>query len=224
MSNKILIKIFNDFVEKYNIDTNCNLFDIDENLNVNTILYGKTKLVLKRSSSMEKQLILEVNKVINDYNNQSLIYDGLIYMMYKKIDNKIVPLYIGKSEKFGKNKQNLSINIKNIEKNNDKFCRWGYNYSYHIGDLSAIVLNGHNESKITNKYNSWADSIFRGTKTNHPQLKTNIYFWIKAWSNDDIGLWNEFGKTSLTFLEYQMIGVCSKLFPDDLLNFEGVNR
>lgn len=104
------------------------------------------------------------------------------------------------------------------------FVDGGYNYAYHIGDLSAVVLNGHSELKITNKYTSWANNIFRDTKTNNPQLKTNIYFWIKAWSNDDIGLWNEFGKTSLTFLEYQMIGVCSKLFPDDLLNFEGVNR
>jgi len=224
MNNEILIKIFNDFVKKYNIDTNCTLFDVDENLNVNTILYGKNKFVLKRSSSMEIQLITEVNKTIKDYNDKSLIYDGLIYMMYKKIDNNIVPLYIGKSEKFGKNKQNLSINIKDIEKNNGKFCRWGYNYAYHIGDLSAVVLNGHSESKITNKYTSWANSVFKETKTNHPQLKTNIYFWIKAWSNKDIGLWNEFGKTSLTFLEYQMIGVCSKLFPNDLLNFEGVNR
>lgn len=125
MTNKILIKIFNDFVEKYNIDTKFNLFDIDENLNVNTILYGKTKSVLKRSSSMEKQLIMEVNKTIKDYNDKSLIYDGLIYMMYKKVDNNIIPLYIGKSEKFGKNKQNLSINIKDIEKNSGKFCRWG---------------------------------------------------------------------------------------------------
>ena len=72
MNNKILIKIFNDFVEKYNIDTNYNLFDIDENLNVNTILYKKTKSVLKRSSSMKKQLITEVNKTIKDYNDIGL--------------------------------------------------------------------------------------------------------------------------------------------------------
>ena len=87
-------------------------------------------------------------------------------------ENNIVPFYIGKSEKFGKNNKNLSINI----------------------------------------------------KTNNPQLKTNIYFWIKAWNSNDIELWEDFAKTSLTFLEYQMIGTCSKLFPNDLLNFEGVNR
>ena len=31
-------------------------------------------------------------------------------------------------------------------------------------------------------------------------------------------------RDSLTFLEYQMIGVASSLYPDDLLNREGQNR
>lgn len=224
MSKSSLINIFNDFIIRNGIDTNCSLFDTDENLNVNTILYGKDKYVLKRNKLMENLIIREVNKTIEDYEKNTFIYDGLIYMMYKKENNSIIPLYIGKSEKFGKNKQNLSINIKDIEKNSGKFCRWGYNYAYHIGDLSAVVLNGHDETKITNKYTAWANSLFINKKTNSPQLKTNIYFWIKAWNNSDIGLWQDFGKTSLTFLEYQMIGVCSKLFPNDLLNFEGVNR
>lgn len=224
MSKSSLINIFNDFVIKNEIDTNCSLFDVDENLNVKTVLYGRDKHVLKRSESMEKLVIKEVNKAIEDYEKNTLTYDGLIYMMYKKENNSVIPLYIGKSEKFGKNNKNLSINIKDIEKNSGKFCRWGYNYAYHLGDLSAVVLNSHDESKITNKYTAWASSLFINKKTNNPQLKTNIYFWIKAWNNNDIGLWEDFGKTSLTFLEYQMIGVCSKLFPNDLLNFEGVNR
>lgn len=224
MSKGSLLNIFNDFVIKNGIDTNCSLFDIDENLNVNTILYGKDKYVLKRNELMENLIISEVNKTIEDYYKNTFIYDGLIYMMYKKENNSIIPLYIGKSEKFGKNNQNLSINIKDIEKNSGKFCRWGYNYAYHLGDLSAVVLTGHDETKITNKYTSWANSLFETKNTTNPRLKTNIYFWIKAWNNNDIGLWEDFGKTSLTFLEYQMIGVCSKLFPNDLLNFEGVNR
>ena len=46
MSKTSLVNIFNNFIDKYNIDTNCNLFDVDDNLNVNTILYGKEKYVL----------------------------------------------------------------------------------------------------------------------------------------------------------------------------------
>jgi hypothetical protein len=38
------------------------------------------------------------------------------------------------------------------------------------------------------------------------------------------GLWKSYGATSLTFLEYQLIGVASDLFADTLLNTEGVNR
>lgn len=224
MNNIRLESIFNNFIKKHNINTNCKLFDTDVNFNVNTILYGKEKYVLKRSKSMEKLIVQEVNKIIDDYNNKTLIYDGLIYMMYKKENSKIIPLYIGKSEKFGKKNKNLSINVKDIEKNNGKFCRWGYNYSYHIGDLSAVVLKGHQPSKVTNKYSAWANKLFTSINTEYPQLKGDIYFWIKAWSNNDIGLWEDFGKTSLNFLEYQMIGTSNKLFPNDLLNFEGVNR
>ena len=222
--NNTLQDIFNKFIIKHNINTDCKLFNTDANLVVNTIAYGKNKFILQRSQSMENLLISEVNITLKDYENQTLNYDGLIYMMYKKVDKNIIPLYIGKSEKFGKNKQNLSINIKNIEKNNDKFCRWGYNYSYHIGDLSAVVLNSQNKLKVTKKYTSWANSLFKDINTDSPKLKTEIFFWIKSWSNKEIGLWEEFGQTSLTFLEYQMIGVCSKLFPNDLLNIEGVNR
>jgi hypothetical protein len=36
-----------------------------------------------------------------------------------------------------------------------------------------------------------------------------------------VGLWTEYGETSLTFLEYQLVGVASDLFPDTLLNTEG---
>ena len=75
MSKTSLVNIFNNFIDKYNIDTNCNLFDIDDNLNVNTILYGKEKYVLKRSKSMENQIINEVNKTILDYENNTSIYD-----------------------------------------------------------------------------------------------------------------------------------------------------
>ena len=37
-------------------------------------------------------------------------------------------------------------------------------------------------------------------------------------------LWRGYGATLLTFLEYQLIGVASDLFPEILLNAEGVNR
>jgi len=57
-----------------------------------------------------------------------------------------------------------------------------------------------------------------------PKLKESIYFWMRAWRRDEVGIWEDFGQTRLTFLEYLLIGVASSVFPDDLLNIEGQNR
>jgi hypothetical protein len=192
---------------------------------VETIERGiEKKSFLKRSPEMEYLLISEVNKVINDFNQNSEIYDGLIYMMYKIRDNKVIPLYIGKSEKYGKKDKNLSVNIKNIEKNNDKFCRWGYNYAYHTGDLSAVTCLGHNQEKINKKYHKWAASLFQNFPSEQPRLKEMVYFWIKAWDKNDFNILKEYGPIKVTFLEYLLIGIASELFPRELLNDEGVNR
>ena len=39
-----------------------------------------------------------------------------------------------------------------------------------------------------------------------------------------LNIWREFGACPLAFAEYLLIGVAGLLFPDDLLNDEGVNR
>jgi hypothetical protein len=144
-------------------------------------------------------------------------------MMFWLDGNLVLPLYIGKSEKYGKNK-NLSTNIANIKKNHHLFCRWGYNYAYHIGDLSAVVCPGHPQGKINRKYTKWAERLFTAFPSEKPELRRDTYFWIEAWKHGSAGIWKEYGETSLTFLEYLLIGVASDLFPDLLLNNEGVNR
>jgi len=45
-----------------------------------------------------------------------------------------------------------------------------------------------------------------------------------TWKKSDIGPWEDFGPTRLTFLEYLLIGIASSVFPGDLLNSEGQNR
>lgn len=192
---------------------------------VNIKAYGQNnRLILKRSEAMESFVIAEVNKVLNDFHEMQDIYEGLIYMMYKINNGMIVPLYIGKSEKFGKQGNNLSRNISNIERNKSFFCRWGDNYAYHIGDLSAVVCPGHPQEKIQQKYRKWANSLFESYPTTEPILKENVYFWIAAWEKGNIGIFKEFGSTPLTALEYQLISVAATIFPQDLLNYEGVNR
>ena len=39
-----------------------------------------------------------------------------------------------------------------------------------------------------------------------------------------VGIWEDFGPTRLTFLEYLLIGVASAVFPETLLNREGQSR
>ncbi|QOP42542.1 hypothetical protein FJR45_00650 [Sulfurimonas sediminis] len=173
---------------------------------------------------MEKLIQNETDKLISDWKNRKDNLDGLIYLMFTKENDKVIPLYIGKTETIGKGDRNLSVNIKNLHTDFSKFARWGDGYSYHIGDLSAVVLTDHQENKINKKYTDWATSLFQKFPTNSPKLKQEVYFWTKAWGKDDIGIWNDFGKTRLTFLEYLMIGVASSVFPKALLNREGQNR
>ncbi|KAA9022941.1 hypothetical protein [Niallia endozanthoxylica] len=223
MNNKI--NIWDDFCSIHKIiEQGVPLFD-EVNGIVKTFKYGKNQRnILKRSSQMDSLIIEEVEKVVSDYNQKTEKYDGLIYIMFWKEDSKVIPLYIGKSEKYGKNGGNLSQNIKNIRGNQANFCRWGNNYAYHIGDLSAVVCKEHPTNKMTKKYRKWADMLFKEFPSEVPRLKKETYFWIKAWSKDDIGVWKEFGNTSLTFLEYLLIGLASDIYPEFLLNEEGVNR
>jgi hypothetical protein len=90
--------------------------------------------------------------------------------------------------------------------------------------LSAAVLPGHNPAKISRKYQEWGRALFTDTQVAHPKLNEPVFFWTRAWNGKDVGIWNEFGPTKLTFLEYLMIGVASSAFPDSLLNIEGRNR
>jgi hypothetical protein len=181
------------------------------------------RLILQRSTQMESLVITEVQKVVQDFAARTEEFEGLIYMMFWKDGNLILPLYIGKSEKYGKT-QNLSANIAHIETNKSFFCRWGYNYAYHIGDLSAVVCPGHPQKKINRKYTKWAEKLFLSFPSKSPKLRRETYFWIEAWKHGSSGIWKEYGETSLTFLEYLLIGVASDLFSGLLLNEEGVNR
>lgn len=189
--------------------------------------YGKDqRLMLTRSKKMEELVTNEVTKLINDYKSQRFEYDGLIYMMYSVNNSEIIPLYIGKTETVGKS-SNLSVNIKDLDSQHPPkrfFARWGDGYAYHIGDLSAVVVNGHNNKYQTPKYLKWAKILFEDFPTNEPKLKIPLKFWCKAWKSSEVGVLDNLGPTNLTFLEYQIIGITSSIFPDHLLNVEGQNR
>jgi hypothetical protein len=172
---------------------------------------------------MEELLRGEGWKVVDDWRGSDDTYEGLIYLMCTFDGGTIVPRYVGKSGKYGRDGERLNYNLKNIRTNNTKFARWGDGYAYHIGELSAAVLNHHTDESVNldrapkGKYQKWADALFiRDTRT----LREPVYFWTKAWRTDDTGPFYGF-ETSLEALEYNLINLGSELYPNQLLNSEG---
>jgi len=202
-------------------DTSVPLFVTDRDRRINTITYGRDqRRVLQRSAEMEARVIQEAETCLLD---PSGALEGLIYMMHRVTpDGTIVPLYIGRAGLIGRN-GGLSANLTDIRSNGGKFARWGYNYAYHLGDLSAASLPGHHPSKIVPKYVNWAKALFDNAPSDQPVLRHDICFWCAAWGPGSPGIWPEFGACSLSFMEYLLIGVASQIFPGDLLNREGVN-
>jgi hypothetical protein len=222
------LELWNSFCRKFRIaEDSVPLFECDENNLVLTKEIGtsRPRKILVRSSAMEDMMRREAKKVVDDHKAITRLYDGIIYIMHTRSgDGGIVPCYIGKAETIGKTSGVPSANLMRLATDTSKFGRWGDNYAYHIGDLSSIVLPGHNATVQTEKYRSWATALFEGINTDHPRLREPVFFWVKAWRKDDVGIWTEFGPTRLSFLEYLLIGIASSIFPRELLNREGRNR
>ena len=202
------------------------MFATSPDLVVMTKQIGRSdpRSIICRSPEMEALIRSECTKLIEDWKQKSFVYDGLIYMMLAEEPEGVIPLYIGKAETLGKGNGNLSANIKNIDTNTRNFARWGDNYAYHIGDLSAVSVPGHDSKKANPKYRDWAETLFKKYPDENPELKSQVYFWAKAWAGKETGPWVDFGPTRLTFLEYLLIGLASSAFGDRLLNREGRNR
>ena len=200
------------------------LFDSDKNGYVETKRIGKNKReIIRRSGQVEELIRREVTKVRNAFEASTNRCDGVIYIIGKKDQNIFFPLYIGKSEKFGKGEQNFSSNLDCSQSDLAKFARWGYGYAYHMGDLSAASLSGHPKDKVTEKYQRWAELIFTKVPSTKLLLKDPIWFWMKAWSKENLSPWKEIGPVGVAGLEYILIILASQIFPN-LLNDEGRSR
>lgn len=205
------------------LETGVPLFSCDDAGRVASAPFGKDgRLILRRSVEMEVLIAREVGRVLAPGERQ---HEGLLYMMHWQEDSgRIVPLYIGRAGKYGRAGGNISANLLGIDKDSSKFARWGSGYAYHIGDLSAAACTGHNAERIVKKYSRWAHCLFSNAPTTTPSLRRPVYFWATAWEREAYGIWPDFGSCSLSFREYLLIGVASELFPDTILNDEGVNR
>lgn len=199
------------------------LFALTPAGNVEVMRYGRnSRPILRRSDQMQALVRKAVAEILAAPQGQ---VDGLLYMMYR-LDTaaEIIPLYVGKAERRGRSGADISANLVSIETDDGKFARWGYNYAYHLGDLSAASLTGHPPEKRLNKYARWARSLFEDVPSGAPVPRFDIRFWCCAWGPQSAGIWPEIGPCPLAFAEYLVIGVAGLLFPGHLLNDEGVNR
>jgi hypothetical protein len=210
-------EIWQEWTGRYiDIENPVPLFETNENLTVEYKQYGQNdRRILKRDEAMESRLREEGRKVINDWSTTDDTYDGLIYLMYWLEDGQVVPLYIGKAGKYGRDGESLSSNLEDLRGSSTrKFARWGDAHFYHIGNLSAIIFDHEKNQK--QKYRNWVDRLFEEDR----QLKQQTYFWTKAWDQTDVGLYHDF-EVPLEQLEYQLIGLASEIYEDRLLNEEG---
>ena len=218
------MKLWQNFVAAHQIVRDSVPLFATENGTVETIEFGKNKrLVLRRSVEMEALMRGLGNELSKQHDSGAVRSSGILYLMFRLDGDSVVPLYFGKAETFGKGDKNLSANISDLITGNGKFGRWGYNYAYHIGDLSAATLAGHPEAKKTRKYSDWKETLF-SVEGNSIHLKGDVRFWACDWNPDRSSIWSNYGSTRLAFEEYLLIGVASDLFPNDLLNREGRNR
>ncbi len=217
------LRVWKRFSSAHNVfDEAVPLFEVDDEGRVVSTTYGVDKRrILKRSRQMEYKMISEVMRVMEP--GTTTDFEGIVYMMlWKEEPDLVIPLYIGKSSKYGRN-GTISTNLKGIQTNFNKFARWGSSYYYHIGDLSAVACPGHPPIRAKPKYHKWASRLFTEIPSERPMLVRPTYFWTTAWSPKSQNIWMDYGKSSLSFQEYLLIGVASDLFPQYLLNEDGVN-
>lgn len=205
-------------------DQHVPLFETDSEGVVRTKSHGlDNRPILKRHTEMEDHLRTEGWKVVDDWKGSDDTYEGLIYMMYTLDGEEIIPRYIGKAGKYGRDGKGLSANLKSIRTNNSKLARWGDGYAYHFGELSRALLSLHEREDVDSddppkgKYQLWADTLFiDGTR----ELVEPVYFWVKAWRTDDTGPFYGF-ETALEALEYNLINLASDVYGDSVFNSEG---
>jgi hypothetical protein len=187
--------------------------------------YGRRRRrpVLRRSDAMDERLRDAIDTVVEDHNRRGGEYDGLVYLMYALEGSRVIPYYIGKTGTFRRADDGLSANLDAVSATGGKFARWGYGDAYHIGDLSAAVLGECDDIDTTNhsdpseKYETWATRLFEpGTR----RLRRPVHIWIRAWDRTEGPYPDTY--PYLAELEYQLVGIAYELFPETLLNTEGV--
>lgn len=129
--------------------------------------------------------------------------DGMLYYMYRvNSEGNPLPLYIGVSEKLGRDRESLNWNFANITRDS-VFGRWGYGSSQHLGGLSRAMFPESYDSDPEPKYERWKTELFVDSRI----LRTPVYIEMVPY----------FDK-SVVKAEEIMIRVASEIFNHPSLN------
>ena len=92
--------IWDKFCSRFSISETCvPLFATDAEGDVQQKHVGKDQRpILKRSDECEAMILSVTDLLVDDWENRTNQFDGMLYMMGLKEANKFVPLYIGKSK------------------------------------------------------------------------------------------------------------------------------
>ena len=214
-NNKNLGTIWRKFISQQDLEINhIPLFETDNNLNVETIIYGRKnkKIILKLSDEINNVFKETSTHVRNKHHN----YDGILYIMYCIRNEKIIPKYIGKTNVIGKTGK-ISV----LFQGKSPKPRW-FGDNSHTFKLSEVVCEGYYTQDKRNQYLKWGEVLFKEINSSSPKLKEQVYFKILPWEKSPKSLWYEYGGFTLGLQEYFLIDLIQKLFPGELLNIEGV--
>lgn len=155
--------------------------------------------VPERNSEMQRFY----SDLIEDVRNGS-VFCGIIYCMYWIRNSEIVPLYIGKTERYGRN-GNISTNLNPGAAG--PFGRWGYGNDYHMGDLGA-GLRGED------RYQDWVEKLFKSRAD--LKLWARVFFGATAWTHYDRCSCGQ--RVNVAALETCLIRHAREFFPGNNLN------
>lgn len=214
-------KLTVDFLNSINSDDFAPLFNTNNNV-VSVIKKGRNKTynVLERSKEIDAVIARAVSVVRESHCRNSDDVRGVLYMLFRfKEDgdpsSSKIPLYLGKTSRYGKVKAlNSLFNSLNSKP------RWDYSKdgNYHLSGLSSMVCFGYEDKDKNTGKMSWAKSMFLEFPSHTPTLNYKPYLWFRPWTTSDVSIVKELGHVSLHLEELILIDILSKAFPEDLLN------
>ncbi len=198
------------------------LFKFDPNtMEVPIEIHSKNETYEYLDLSDQLKLIFEskVSQVLK--NNTS---EGLIYFLYQKNNQRIIPLYIGIANKSGKSNKISSL----FSKKEKSRPRWDYtkNGNFHLSDINTLLLNnGYSEverQKAKGK-TTWLKSIFANSivpikNGELPKLNHEIFLSVDEWNFESVSSIPNLGHTSLYCEEAILIDCFTEFYANSLLN------